>query len=1101
MMNQHRWLKICLFRFALILFSSSLGSLACWGDSNIPREKLPAGWKAAADLTDVFFLNQNLGWAVGGQGVVLRTVNGGKDWIEISQLNQSVANEIPLDQKYRNMRRGVSSQWTGVANGRSANQGPFRCRFESVHFINERIGWVAGGYDVPMVDRSHGVILKTMDGGLSWKPIEGLVVPRIKRIHFSNESSGWAIGEVGNLFRTGIYQSSNGGQTWSSASADKLRDWIDGDRVQQGFVCVDRSGIFGAIKQDRYEASVLLGEPASPVNCVRMQDDQRGWAVGNRGTILRTDNAGLSWTSAVNQTDDPALQHFDFHGLSITANKIWLVGNPGSMVFSLDLQSGQLESHATGVALPLADVHFVDDQNGWVVGSLGTILVTSDGGKSWQVQRGTHRGLAMLAIVFDQQDLPLELLATFAGEENRICGVAVNRGEFSSAGIQAAERVGSSSCLGRIGRDIDSEESQLEELVRMIRVMRPIVVVCNSKPQARTHRHDPETLIVRAIRAAADQAAFPNQLDQAGLKPWQVDRLAVLDFTGGLTIDPLRMLPRTGSLVEDQIALSRSLIGLPMTGTDPKTYRVQHFTVANHSRESDLFRGLGQLGRPIPTFDAGEGFRGNLQAIQLANSKHEKLDLFASYQLDSSQDFRSWHQQVLSWMLTLDEDVAGIWLVELAERYLVAGKTELAAKTLEMLATRIPDHAFSTAALTWLAQHYASDEMGEIAFQALLASAKRTDSGGRQNPYETRPTEIVVNGTRQLIWTPVDAENGSWNESSRAEQAQLNDVQSLGASLASHEQSELTAAEKIAQQRKQSEEFLNGRWRLASQFLNRLGQRDPEIVAGAQYRMIEASINRKLNGVLSIESLLKQLVQRGGENAPGISAAARRELVVGGVLPQDANPLEAMVCQRTHERPRLDGQLDDPVWQSAAQNGLIKAMSRGAGDAAMNQKLDAVAFAFDDEFLYLAIRCFKIQGQYYEDTAEPRPRDPDLSRRDRVEISLDLDRDYRSYDHFVIDNRGWVADRCGAATGWDPEWYVSHSSDDESWTAEIAIPLSQLATREINDETTWAVRLARCTYDDENLWEPAAVDSPDRSEGMRIGFLSQPAQYELMRFK
>ena len=31
-------------------------------------------------LNSVFFLNANLGWAVGGEGTVIRTLDGGENW-------------------------------------------------------------------------------------------------------------------------------------------------------------------------------------------------------------------------------------------------------------------------------------------------------------------------------------------------------------------------------------------------------------------------------------------------------------------------------------------------------------------------------------------------------------------------------------------------------------------------------------------------------------------------------------------------------------------------------------------------------------------------------------------------------------------------------------------------------------------------------------------------------------------------------------------------------------------------------------------------------------------------------------------------------------
>ena len=161
--------------FVVAIFYMATPALA---DHDLAREQVPSSWKDDAELTDVFFLNSNLGWAVGAQGVILRTTNGGNTWNEISNVSKEVINDIPLDQKVRNLKRGVQSRTTGLANGRSTHH-PIRCRFESVHFINEKYGWIGGGYEVPYVGRSRAIVMRTKDGGLTWDAVDGLVIPRI----------------------------------------------------------------------------------------------------------------------------------------------------------------------------------------------------------------------------------------------------------------------------------------------------------------------------------------------------------------------------------------------------------------------------------------------------------------------------------------------------------------------------------------------------------------------------------------------------------------------------------------------------------------------------------------------------------------------------------------------------------------------------------------------------------------------------------------------------------------------------------------------------------------------------------------------------------
>lgn len=187
---------------------------------------------------------------------------------------------------------------------------------------------------------------------------------------------------------------------------------------------------------------------------------------------------------------------------------------------------------------------------------------------------------------------------------------------------------------------------------------------------------------------------------------------------------------------------------------------------------------------------------------------------------------------------------------------------------------------------------------------------------------------------------------------------------------------------------------------------------------------------------------------------------------------------------------------------TALENGFVTRFeTANSKDLRRYQEPDLAMFAFDDEFLYVAFRCIKLKGQNYQTSRQPRPRDPDLSRRDRVEFWFDVDRDYRSASHFSVDYRGWATDCCGGARGWNPEWFVSRADDDQSWTVELAIPLEQLVPTPIAPESVWGLRLARRTYNGDELWGRGSQQVKSVVEGLQVGFLSQPAQYELIRFK
>src|SRR5205085_471677 len=66
---------------------------------------------------------------------------------------------------------------------------------------------------------------------------------------------------------------------------------------------------------------------------------------------------------------------------------------------------------------PLHGVFFLNDRRGWAVGELGSILATTDGGKSWRVQ---HRGGQRAAVLFVHARptcLPADTVAQLGGDD------------------------------------------------------------------------------------------------------------------------------------------------------------------------------------------------------------------------------------------------------------------------------------------------------------------------------------------------------------------------------------------------------------------------------------------------------------------------------------------------------------------------------------------------------------------------------------------------------------------------------------------------------------------------------------------------------------
>ncbi|SPD74135.1 hypothetical protein PITCH_A2050023 [uncultured Desulfobacterium sp.] len=133
-------------------------------------------------LMKVFFIDQDKGITVGADGTILRTEDGGINWINVSPNLLEILPAELID-------RGVTS-----------------VNLYDVLFLNETSGWVVGDW---------GTILCTADEGKTWKVSHIGHFPPLFSISFKNLKEGWTVGQNGFALKT-----DNGGDTWTKFSID-----------------------------------------------------------------------------------------------------------------------------------------------------------------------------------------------------------------------------------------------------------------------------------------------------------------------------------------------------------------------------------------------------------------------------------------------------------------------------------------------------------------------------------------------------------------------------------------------------------------------------------------------------------------------------------------------------------------------------------------------------------------------------------------------------------------------------------------------------------------------------------------------------------------
>ncbi len=135
----------------------------------------------------------------------------------------------------------------------------------------------------------------------------------------------------------------------------------------------------------------------SYLKSVYFSDNQTGWAVGQGGTILKTKNGGVTWTAQTSGAIN--WLHSVYFSDSQTG---WAVGGLGTI---RKTQNGGATwtAQSSGTTNRLFSVYFSDSQTGWAVGEGGTILKTQNGGATWTAQNsGTTRDLYSVYFIDSQ---------------------------------------------------------------------------------------------------------------------------------------------------------------------------------------------------------------------------------------------------------------------------------------------------------------------------------------------------------------------------------------------------------------------------------------------------------------------------------------------------------------------------------------------------------------------------------------------------------------------------------------------------------------------------------------------------------------------------
>lgn len=205
---------------------------------------------------------------------------------------------------------------------------------------------------------------------------------------FLNDHEGWVVGELGRVLHT-----TDGGKTFTRSDTKTAKGLLAITCFPDRTVIV--AGQLGLLMRSRDGGgtweTMSTGTKRSLLG-VSFATRDVGVAVGDYGTLIRTEDGGTTWNRVhlpqevflpeeVAEVVDPGdvlLYDVDF----ATAERGWIVGEFGTIFTTFDAGRTWVsqKSPAQGT---LFGVDFTDAEHGWAVGLESVMLRTTDGGATW----------------------------------------------------------------------------------------------------------------------------------------------------------------------------------------------------------------------------------------------------------------------------------------------------------------------------------------------------------------------------------------------------------------------------------------------------------------------------------------------------------------------------------------------------------------------------------------------------------------------------------------------------------------------------------------------------------------------------------------------
>jgi photosystem II stability/assembly factor-like uncharacterized protein len=714
-------------------------TLAALLNATPARAALPRPFDDAA-LRAVQFVDTNEGWAVGDEGVVWHTIDAGRNWERQPTATRASLRSLHFLNPYTGWIAGREELPNGggsVGVLLFTQDGGLRWRrvlantlpgLNVVRFVDAKVGYLAGDGS----DQYPSGVFVTTDSGRSWQPVSG---PRCtswlsgefnsdggalagawnrlghvgkdrvgladvdqlggRNLHgvLLREKRGIAVGQGGLVLRSDGSNGASWGFVELGLTSDVQADWdfhaIHGAGKHIWVVGKPGSVVLHSEDAGDHWRVVPTGQPL-PLNGVWFHDELHGWAVGELGSVLATEDGG----------------------------KTWQVQRRGGQRVAV------LCIHARPTGLAVDTLARLGAEEGYLISAVG--VTSCDPGTAAPARSSE---------------------ASRFNEAIRQAGGAAGETLWQfpvSSHMASADREHLMQAWDKLHGDRAADQL-LRQLVLAIRTWQPDVVVTDSvdRDAAGTAA---DTLVAEAVREAFQRAGNPNsfaeQIQFLGLSPRSPAKL-YSPCTSRIGTQVSYDLTATSKLLEatyhdfatpPAAMLAGAAVALPAM----RGYRIVAASKPGAETHRDLMEsvsiGRGSLARrPAPAAVADD--------VELERILHKRAALRALTESPAGIGESNRLISRLGPMLSeLPDNQAAPAAFGAAMQYAKLGQWSLAREAFILMANRYPTHPLTIDAYRWLLVYGASSEArrrNELG-QFLVASAHEYGVPDKDTPQDPR---------------------------------------------------------------------------------------------------------------------------------------------------------------------------------------------------------------------------------------------------------------------------------------------------------------------------------------------------------------------------